>query len=378
MIKILHLASFIGNIGDNASHMGLYALLQQLLPPHSFTRLEIRKFYQNYQGADKQRFDQAFIDVLNSFDLVIIGGGGFLDYWHQNSQSATTLDMPPQLVAGIKVPTLVCSMGAMPNKPVTRDNIEKFKGFLSALNLNSCITVAVRNDGSVQSIARDLGNDYLQGITEILDHGYFYQPKGDFSWPDDDYIAFNITEDQLSMRGAGAQLINKTEYYAELSRVMEHITTVLNIKVVLVPHIYSDLTAINQLLSSLDDWIVRRYISVAPCIQGNAGADFIFNLYRNSRIVVGMRFHTNVCAIAMNKTVIGLQALDRIGYLHGYFDNSQGCISISGRFSESLISAIDQALISPVKNDISQRLAEAKKVTVAFYRDFFRKHSLSQ
>ena len=30
MIKILHIASFVGNIGDNASHEGFYCLLNEL------------------------------------------------------------------------------------------------------------------------------------------------------------------------------------------------------------------------------------------------------------------------------------------------------------------------------------------------------------
>lgn len=376
MINVLHVASFIGNIGDNASHIGLYRLLDQLLPPHQFTQLEIRKFYQNYAHEDKQHFDQAFIEHLNTYDLVIIGGGGFLDYWHENSQSATTIDISADLVAQIRVPTLICSMGSMPFKPVSASNIQKFQSFLSALKLNSYIEVALRNDGSVHSIERDVGAEYLEGLTEILDHGYFYQPEGEFTWPDKNFIALNITEDQLDMQRGSAEIIDKNNYYAEMQRVVQFIVHSLQYKVVLVPHIYSDLNAINRLLSGLDDWIVRQFISVAPCVQGNKGTHCIFNLYRQSRLIIGMRFHANVCAIAMNKNVIGLQALDRIGYLHDYFGHPQRCVSVTGQFSSILTDRISHALLSQGTSGAAARLAEAKMSTMAFYRDFFHKHDL--
>ena len=78
--KILHVASFIGNIGDNASHCGFYSILHSVMGGNaSIEQQEIRKFYKNYHDADKLSFDLDFVDYANRFGLLIIGGVGFLD-----------------------------------------------------------------------------------------------------------------------------------------------------------------------------------------------------------------------------------------------------------------------------------------------------------
>ena len=53
-MKILHIASFRGNIGDNASHLGFYSILDQVIKNYSVERIEMRKFYKNYNGDDKK------------------------------------------------------------------------------------------------------------------------------------------------------------------------------------------------------------------------------------------------------------------------------------------------------------------------------------
>ena len=78
-MKILHVASFKGNIGDNASHMGFYKILKLHLIDFKVKKIEIRKFYKNYKKSDALSFDDKFVESINNYDLCIIGGGGFLD-----------------------------------------------------------------------------------------------------------------------------------------------------------------------------------------------------------------------------------------------------------------------------------------------------------
>ncbi|WP_301009429.1 hypothetical protein [Helicobacter sp. UBA3407] len=78
-IRILHLASFSGNIGDNISHIGFKNLLNQLHLDLDITRLEIRKFYNNYNLSDKRFFNQELISEINSYDGCIIGGRGLYE-----------------------------------------------------------------------------------------------------------------------------------------------------------------------------------------------------------------------------------------------------------------------------------------------------------
>ena len=71
MIKILHLASFNGNIGDNASHKGLEYILNKFLKSYKLTKIEMRNFYGTYRLKDKKSFNQDFINLVNKFDLFI-------------------------------------------------------------------------------------------------------------------------------------------------------------------------------------------------------------------------------------------------------------------------------------------------------------------
>lgn len=78
MFKILHVASFVGNIGDNASHMGLHNILKSIVKiPFTIDEMEIRRFYKNYNLPDKMMFDSQFVHLANCYDLLIIGGGWF-------------------------------------------------------------------------------------------------------------------------------------------------------------------------------------------------------------------------------------------------------------------------------------------------------------
>ncbi|WP_214000081.1 polysaccharide pyruvyl transferase family protein [Arsukibacterium sp.] len=205
----------------------------------------------------------------------------------------------------------------------------------------------------------------MRGITEILDHGFFYQPTEHTGLPLGPYVALNITEDQLGMQRASTEPLDAEQYYSELRRTLVHIVERHQLSILLVPHIYSDLRAINQLLARLDDWFVRQHITIAPCIQGDNGADYLFNLYRLSSLVIGMRFHTNVCSLAMELKVIGLVALDRINYLYNSLGITDSCVSVTGAFSQQLNKTIDTKLKQAEAGTLTE--LENRKVQTATY-----------
>ena len=104
---VLHLASFAGNIGDLANHAGARRMLAERLGfALEFTDLEIREFYW------KQRsFDDAFVEYANGFDLLIIGGGNYFELWVDHSATGTSIDITPERLAKLKVPTLFFALG---------------------------------------------------------------------------------------------------------------------------------------------------------------------------------------------------------------------------------------------------------------------------
>lgn len=75
-MRILHLASFSGNIGDNISHIGFKNLLNQLHLDLDITRLDYSYCKIFLFLSDKRFFNQELISEINSYDGCIIGGGG--------------------------------------------------------------------------------------------------------------------------------------------------------------------------------------------------------------------------------------------------------------------------------------------------------------
>lgn len=376
-MKILHVASFVGNIGDNASHQGLENILREYFNSYNITRLEIRKFYKNYSHIDKKQFDLDFIKFANNFDILIIGGGGFLDYWIEESDTGTTIDLHPDLIPEIKVPTLICSVGCMPHKKVPSGNIDKFRKFLDATLKNPNIQIAVRNDGSLLSLGNDIGSEYLTYIPEVLDNGFFFNTNSESPLPfKNDYIAINITNDQLLMNSKARGFIDKSTYLQSLTKVIKYIIHVLKLKVVFVPHIYSDLKAISEVLDYLSDFTVRNSISVAPYLQHDEGTNTVFSIYKYSRLAISSRYHANVCALAMGVPTIGLVALDRVKYVYDQLNIDNNYVLLDYDFSEDLINKIQRILeedsikLSTIIQRIESMKNESKEIYFKILRDF--------
>ncbi len=319
-MNILHVASFIGNIGDNASHKGFYGLLDQYAKNYSVERLEIRRFYKNYTETDKLSFDESFVNYANRFDFLVIGGGGFLDYWVPGSHTGTTIDIPIDLVSKISVKTIITSVGCIPHKVVPEGNLERFRSFLDAVLDNRQIHLSVRNDGSKQVLRNELGSPYYDAIPEFLDNGFFYRNSSDSSLPiQKPFSVINITSDQLSMQSEYRESVELEQYYSHLVDIVRYLIREKGSHLALVPHIYRDLEAISELMARLPDVDIRNHITVAPCVQGSAGADYIFSLYKSSNFILASRFHANICSLAMNKPVVGLAVLDRVKYMYDGF-----------------------------------------------------------
>jgi polysaccharide pyruvyl transferase WcaK-like protein len=374
-MRILHVASFVGNIGDNASHIGFRSILRNYFNHFEIEEIEIRKFYKNYQHRDKKAFDETFINYANSFDLLVIGGGGFLDYWVEGSSTGTTIDLDPALMHKINVPTLITSVGCNPHQIVPEGNIEKFRTFLdSALN-NDQVKIAVRTDGSLNSLRNDIGEKYAEAIPEVLDSGFFYSVDQNYQDPSHlpPYIAVNITDDQIRMNNRTMGEIDINYYYSELARSLESLVKSTDLDIVFVPHILSDLKAISTLLDNLDNWLARHKISIASCKQYDIGAHAAFNIYKNSDLVIGTRYHANVCSLTMGSKSLGLAALDRVKYLYEYLNLNNNFVSLSKNFSTALVSQAHKIIDSDeIAAKQLNQIAQQKDVSKNIYDMLFQ------
>jgi len=369
MLKILHIASFQGNIGDNASHLGFLSILKAIKVEAEIKTLEIRKAYRNYNLADKLVFDASFAELANTFDCIIFGGGGFLDYWVEGSINGTTLDIDNNIFDLIKKPILISSIGSNPHRKVPVENYKKFESFLNFVKSNESIQIALRNDGSSESITKDFGDDLASIFHQILDHGFFYNPisTSNSLSIEKEYAAINITNDQLEMYNEGRKSIDKKSYFKELEKLVTFIIEEKKLKVVFVPHIYSDVIAISEFIQTLPDHFMRSEIIIAPCYQSDKATDFNFNIYKNSNLVIASRYHANVCSMKFGKQTIGLSPLRRIKHIHNQFMPEDTSFFIEENFSEKVINSINKRHLPDL-----DKLNNEKQKTINFYSHFFK------
>lgn len=343
-IKILHVASYTGNIGDNASHIGLTNILHRILEDDfEIERLEIRRFYKSYSLPDKLSFDKDFVEYANKKDLLIVGGGGFFDYWVPNSRTGTTIDISEAALSKLSVPSLFVSVGSMPHQLVPEGNIDKYHRFLQQLSNKKNVRVAVRNDGSKQEIHRLFAGEFDGWINEILDNAFFYEPDPTVSCPlsPKPYIAVNTTLDQLSMHNKIIGKIDYDSFKKEFVSLLQRIIDQTDYNIVFVPHIFKDLQAFREILQGINDFYIRSRVIVAPYVQGEYGCNLLMSVYNNASAVVGMRFHANVCPVAMGKKVIGLAALDRIIHMYKSIERDSDCVRIKECFSCDLFDKLN-------------------------------------
>ena len=101
-----------------------------------------------------------------------------------------------------------------------------------------------------------------------------------------------------------------------------------DLDVVLYPHIFRDYPAISAFLDKMPDKLTRERIRVAPYVQGEAGRVAIFGSYGQCDLVIGNRFHTNVCCIGMGVPTIGLMNYPKIGLLYEELGMPERCVDI--------------------------------------------------
>lgn len=365
MKKILHVASFRGNIGDNLSHMGFYTLLKSLNFNYQLTQLEIRKAYKNYTLPDKLVFNSEFVEYANKFDYVVFGGGSFLDYWIQGSVNGTTIDIRNELLSKITAKVLFTSIGANPNRVVPLENYNKFKSFLDFVKSEANITIALRNDGSLNSITKIFGRKYSSMFNQVLDHAFFYSSKCEHnkSYPEK-FIAINITIDQLEMAS-----INPTdsEYTDELKRTVYHFVN-SGYKIIFIPHIHLDLIAITDFLKLIPSSFIRDNISVAPYLQGDNGAEQLFNIYKNASLIIASRFHSIVCGFRFDIPTIGLSPLPRVQYLYDQLSLSKVDTLITKDFAARITDYHNNPKTIAVNK---VELYKLREKTINFYKNFF-------
>lgn len=320
-IKVMHIASFNGNIGDNANHNGFRRKLGDSFNCDiKYDEIEIREFYQSWNIRDFN--SEEFIKLCNSYVLIVIGGGNFFELKWDYSYTGSTINISNDTLNKIKTPILFHAVGCDIAKGTSESNINKFENFLNIVTNSSKYLVSVRNDGSYDIIHKLYGDKYHKKIIRVPDGAFFLKTKT-FKFPEVNKnlksVGINIVSDMKDIR-FGKKIndgIRYDDFINGLARVVNNfLEKNREYQIIFFPHIYSDLIAIGELLEKIDDRFRRTRIVVAPCLTGRGSEEYIFGLYKECEFILAMRFHSNVCSIAQGIPTIGLSSYKKIHNLY--------------------------------------------------------------
>lgn len=312
-LKTLHIASFIGNIGDNANHNGFFnEFIENTGLELDVKEIEIRDFYFN---SRKLYFDISFIEKINSFDFVIIGGGNYFEIAFEESHTGCTIDLAPDLIDKIKTPILFNGVGFDSSRGSSKNTKLKFENFLNTINKNERIYTTMRNDGSFEDLKMTYGDKFAK--TKIVPDGGFFINKlekrnHNFFLDVDEYIAINLSGDVYDKRFEDTELIAMNDNSIKnLVIFLDEFIRTTDKYVVLTAHISLDYFSINAIISNLSQDLVRKRVIVAPFMESKYYINTI-DIYRKARLVLSNRFHACVCSIALNTPVIGLSNYPKV------------------------------------------------------------------
>jgi polysaccharide pyruvyl transferase WcaK-like protein len=311
-LRVLHLASFAGNIGDLANHAGARLQFQRHLDYElSFTELEIREFYW------KQRsFNDDFVRYANSFDLLLIGGGNYFELWVESSATGTSIDISPQRLAALQVPTAFYSLGADIGQGYAAASADRFRSFMAEVLARETMFVCVRNDGSSDALKEVLGAECASRVPIMPDGGFFAQaPDLQRSFERPEKIVINIAGDMLERRFSDRK---STEHF--LQELADTCASVMDahdwLTIEFAPHIWRDIVLIAQLVPLIPDRHLRRRVVVSSLVPTKPGLPAFLSLYGNCDLALGMRFHANVCPIGMATPTLGLLTYPQVEKLY--------------------------------------------------------------
>lgn len=380
-LRVLHVASFTGNIGDNANHIGFRGWFESLTDRAViWTSLEIREFYWK-----ERQWDDSFVELANAHDLLIIGGGNYFELWVETSPTGTSIAIRPETFAKLRTPIFFNALGVDPGQGVPDASQKKFTAFIDNLLSSSQYLVSVRNDGAHNNMRRYIGDARTDKVHRIPDGGFFIPSPRPATKPDGILrIGINIASDMPEFRFSGFSnsqgIIGFTKEMASAVHAigMNH----PDAEFVFLPHIFRDIDIISQVISHLPDRLRRTRLAIAPYGCGDDAARTSMSIYASCDLVLAMRFHANVCPIGMGVQTLGLSCYPQIENLYAELAQPERVISVGQPgFSELLASRASRALKAPETfpsgpNDARAIVEELRASFESVISGWLRKHSL--
>ncbi len=329
-MRIIHIASFKGNIGDVFNHEGFYSLFGNLFEESEVKRVEIRDFY--YNSSAQLKFDKSYAKEVNKYDLCIIGGGGFFDAYWERSLTGVTLDISDDFINDVTIPVWINAIGYHELPGTTNDFICcKFRDFILKISAKKNWFLSVRKDGSYTRIINRYDKEFAALFYNSFDNAFYniieFGDRTRFSKTNRRVIGINITNDLFSDDYNHG--ITSDQFNVLIVRFIKDISTQYD-EIVLLPHTPQDVILIGKILSLLPQEIVRNRIITSPFFANSEdGLSIYHKWYEKCDIIIGMRFHSCIMALVWGIPVIGLASHNQIEALFAEMNMQDYCVVIN-------------------------------------------------
>lgn len=352
-MKILHVASFRGNIGDNANHKGFRPWFEELLAKQAdWQEFEIRDVYRKMQA-----FDASFADLANDADIVVIGGGNYFELWVENSPTGTSISIGDDVLRNIRTPILFNALGVDDAQGYTQVTIDRFNSFMGRLLASDQFLVSVRNDGAYATLKRHVGGLPLDKVLCLPDGGFFADyslnpsarvGSAQRAWRP--RIGVNLAGDMLERRFPGGD--GAHTYASFLAEMADAIARIWRdwpeAQFIFFPHIFRDLNIYADVLGLLPDQLRRNQVAVSAYDSGPAAAQSAFAGYAKCDVVLAMRFHANVVPIGNGVPTVGLFCYDQVKRLYDELGFPECVVDVSRlNFGVPLLEQVSEMLNNP-------------------------------
>ena len=347
-MRILHIASFQGNLGDILNHQNFYRVLKEKLCCElEVKQIEIREFYKN---SAKRKFDLELSEYINSFQMLLIGGGGFFDVHWDYSSTATTLDMPEEFIDSIQVPVVINALSYMEFKK-TPELFIKFERFITKIIERNWF-ISLRNDGSYERMKKRFPKLNMNKIIEVPDNVFTAVMSSVSRKIEGVTVGMSLTDDLFDKEyncGVGQEMF--------LTRVTEYVKRLLDKKynIVFFIHTPQDVMLISKILPELSDLAKRKQVILSPLdVHDDNSVGMYESYYRMCDVMVAMRFHVNIFALSNNIPCVALAGHARIEGLYHSLNLDELCIPVNNiDFIESLDSVLNKVIenLSEYRNE---------------------------
>jgi polysaccharide pyruvyl transferase WcaK-like protein/2-polyprenyl-3-methyl-5-hydroxy-6-metoxy-1,4-benzoquinol methylase len=256
------------------------------------------------------------IKTLNTFDLIIIGGGGlFLKDTNPNDISGWQWACPNELMEQITTPIAVFAVGYNRFRG-QEDFHENFKRSLAIL-IDKSISFGIRNTGSINKLKDylDLGRQkqiiYQACSTTFLDK-YFKSPD---HINESKKIGVNIAFDRHHLRFQGKE----KQILYDVAEALKHFTNE-GWQIDIISHVPTDQEA--------QVWFKARGLNLNIVNIENQHIDKVAEIYKQYKMVLGMRGHAQMIPFGLGVPIITLSTHDKMMYFLEDIDHTEWGIEL--------------------------------------------------